>query len=101
LAATSHDLAALTPGQFQPLVGQSFRVVVGETGLEIELREVRVLPPHRHRAEPFALVFRGPWQPALPQRVHTLVHPAIGQLVLFLVPVQGSGDGMAYEAIFN
>jgi hypothetical protein len=100
-AAPQRDLAALTPADFLPLVGQTFRVVAGETGLEVELVEVRPLPPHRHRAEPFALTLRGPRQPVLTQRVHTLVHPALGQLALFLVPVQGGGDGVAYEAIFN
>jgi hypothetical protein len=97
----SVDLADLTPGHFQPLVGQSFRVVVGETGLEIELVEVRLLSPHPYRAAPFALLFRGPRQPVLPQRTHVMVHPVLGQLALFLVPVTGGGDGVAYEAVFN
>lgn len=95
------DLGALRPADFTPLVGQAFRVVVGETGLEVTLGEVRPLPPHAYREEPFALLFRGPRQPVLAQRTHTLVHPQLGTLALFLVPVQGGGDGVAYEAIFN
>ncbi len=97
----TRSLDELTPGDFQPLVGERFTVVQNEGDLGLELLEVRALPPHRRRAEPFALVFRGPRQPVLPQRVHTLAHTRVGALAFFLVPVQGSEAGVDYEAIFN
>jgi hypothetical protein len=37
----------------------------------------------------------------LPQRIYTLTHPGVGDLVLFLVPVQGGPEGISYEAIVN
>ena len=94
-------LDQLTPADFQTLVGQRFTVVQNEGDLALELAEVRALPPHARRSEPFALIFQGPRHPVLPQRIHTLAHAEIGALAMFLVPVQGAGDGIAYEAIFN
>jgi hypothetical protein len=94
-------LDRLTPADFQALVGQRFTVVQNEGDLGLELLLVRALPPHSRRAEPFALLFRGPRQPALEQRIHTLAHAEVGALPIFLVPVKGDGQGVEYEAIFN
>ena len=95
-------LDQLTAADFQPLLQQRFTVVQNEGDLSLELVGVRDLPPHARREAPFALLFRGPRFPVLPQRVHTLVHPQVGALAIFLVPVQGGDPGaVAYEAIFN
>jgi hypothetical protein len=95
------SLDQLGPADFQALVGQRFTVVQNEGDLALELVEVKPLPPHARRSEPFALLFRGPQQPRLSQRVHTLAHTETGPLAIFLVPVQGGAEGIAYEAIFN
>ena len=91
--------------RFAPLVGQTFAVghesAAGWAGPELELVSVQALRPHSRRAEPFSLLFRGPRQPILPQSIYDLVHPELGTLKIFLVPVQPSGDGAEYEAIFN
>jgi hypothetical protein len=94
-------LDQLTPADFEALVGQRFTVVQNEGDLGLELVNVRALPPHGRRTEPFALTFHGPRQPTLSQRIHTLAHADLGALVVFLVPVQGGVDGVDYEAIFN
>jgi len=94
-------LEQLTPADFQALVGQRFTVVQNEGDLALELAAVRALPPHARRAEPFALLFQGPRHPVLPQRIHVLAHGELGAIPMFLVPVQGGGEGVAYEAIFN
>jgi hypothetical protein len=94
-------LDQLTAADFQPLLGQRFTVVQNEGDLVLELLEVRPLPPHSRRAQPFAVLFGGPRQPVLAQRIHTLAHAELGALAVFLVPVQGSGTGVSYEAIFN
>ena len=94
-------LDQLAPADFQPLVGQRFTVVQNEGDLALELATVTPLPPHARRAEPFALLFHGPTHPALQQRIHTLAHPELGLLSMFLVPVQGPAGQRAYEAIFN
>jgi hypothetical protein len=94
-------LDELTGDDFQPLVGERFTVVQNEGDLGLELVEVRPLPPHARRAAPFALLFRGPRQPALAQRIHTVAHARLGALTVFLVPVQGPAGAIDYEAIFN
>ena len=99
--AGAKSLDQLRPGDFQPLVGERFTVVLNEGDLGLELIDVRVMRSHSRREDPFALTFRGPRQPVLPQRIYTVAHAKTGQLVIFLVPVQGSGEGIDYEAVFN
>ena len=91
--------------RFAPLIGQRFAVrhdsAADWVGPELELVAVKALRPHSRRAEPFSLLFRGPSRPILPQSIYDLAHPELGTLKIFLVPVQPSGDGAEYEAIFN
>jgi uncharacterized protein DUF6916 len=102
MSGEARPLEELGPGDFQPLVGQRFTVVQNEGDLALELVNVQALPSHSHRrTEPFKLLFRGPRQPVLPQRIYTLAHVDLGQLVIFLVPVQGGPAGIEYEAVFN
>ena len=101
MSAEPKALHELGPGDFQPLVGQRFTVVLNEGDFALELIDVRTLRPHSRRQEPFVLLFRGPAQPVLPQRIYTVAHGELGQLVIFLVPVQGGPAGIEYEAVFN
>jgi hypothetical protein len=101
VSAAPKPLEELGPGDFQPLVGQSFTVVLNEGDFALELLQVRPLPTHSWRKEPFVLLFRGPRQPVLPQRIYTVANAETGPLVIFLVPVQGGTAGIEYEAVFN
>lgn len=49
----------------------------------------------------FSLVFRGAAVPQLPQGVQRVVHPTLGALDIFLVPIGPDSQGMRYEVIFN
>ncbi|MBV9209870.1 MAG: hypothetical protein JOZ52_04540 [Acidobacteria bacterium] len=51
--------------------------------------------------EQFSLIFRGPLEKAFRQGIHRLTHEEMGELGLFLVPVDRKPDGMMYEAAFN
>jgi hypothetical protein len=53
------------------------------------------------RRTPFSLLFRGPQQPVLPQRIYPLEHDRLGRLEIFLVPLGPEGEGMRYEAVFT
>jgi hypothetical protein len=102
MSAEAKPVEALGPGDFQARVGQRFTVVWNEGDLALELVSVRELPAHsRRQGQPFVLLFRGPRQPVLPQRIYTLAHGELGQLVIFLVPVEGGPAGIEYEAVFN
>ena len=95
------DLATLTAGDFEPLIGTPFEVAVGELPpLAIRLTEVARLPGHPDRRAPFAIRFEGPESPVLAHVTHHLRHPELGELELFLGPVVSAGPGIRYEALF-
>jgi len=50
---------------------------------------------------PFSLVFRGPLEPILPQRIYRFEHDALGEFDLFIVPIGPDDSGMQYEAVFG
>jgi len=49
---------------------------------------------------PFSLVFRGPLEPILPQRIYRFEHDALGAFDIFIVPIGPDGTGMQYQAVF-
>lgn len=99
----------LTIESFADLTDRGFRLSLdGGVELHLELREVRSLgspPPGRSPAdrpwrEPFSLLFQGPSEPLLPQRIYPLRHEELGGLELFLVPIGREQAGVQYQAIF-
>ena len=92
----------LTIAAFAPCLDSLFQVRADPLALNLTLTEVK---PLRSRAgqlrEPFALLFRGPLEPLLTQRIHNLHHEALGALEIFLVPIGPDETGQHYEAIFN
>ncbi|MDL2718602.1 MAG: hypothetical protein PT977_12685 [Acidobacteriota bacterium] len=96
-------LDKVTREDFVPRVGETFRVE--EAGVDLVLAEavdlsVRGGSPGPRRA-PFSLLFRGPKQPVLPQRIWALANEAIGGIDIFLVAIGPDADGVRYEAVFN
>ena len=69
--------------------------------IEMTVEQVLPLPPHRLRAEPFSLRLRGPREPLLPQATYGVIHPQLGRIELFLVPLRLDAAGSLYEAVFN
>jgi hypothetical protein len=57
--------------------------------------------PAGHRRRPFSIVFRGPGDVLLPQRIYRMEHARIGSFELFLVPIGPDEEGLRYEAIFT
>jgi hypothetical protein len=96
------DLAALTADDFEAAVGTTFDVACPETEpTEIRLESVARGPERAGSRQPFALHFRGAPSLGLDQGIHLLVHPVLGELEIFLVPVGADTDGRSYEAVFN
>jgi hypothetical protein len=96
------DLNSFTVQTFQPLIGQTFRILpAGSEPIEAELiaAEARVTGRERHRDQ-FSIIFRGPLQPVLPQRIYAFQHETLGAFDLFIVPIGPDEAGMRYEAIF-
>ena len=101
-------LESLTEASFAPHQGTTFRLYpVADTLVEMRLIEVTGLPGRALPAgiaplrDPFSLIFRGPLDPSLPQRIYPMEHEQMGTLELFLVPIGPDAEGMRYQAIFN
>ncbi len=98
----------LTQADFDPLLNNIFKLEL-EDGGNLELRLTEVNPgSERIRAQyepgeraPFSLVFRGPIDALLQQRMYRLEHPAVGPLEIFLVPIGPDKQTMGYEAVFG
>jgi hypothetical protein len=100
------DLNTARLADFAPWVGTEFRVSTEHgSALSIELIEAAPLTGRGNplRPEPFSLIFRGPKDRPLEQRIHTLEHDRLGQFGLFLVPIGPGTDGKGpyYQSIFN
>jgi hypothetical protein len=102
-------LARSTLETFSPHLGETFWIEVDpahtlETILvaAVGLGEAARPPDARQatRRRPFSLVFRGPCDAVLPQRIYRLRHDSIGTFNLFLVPIGPDDAGMRYEAVF-
>jgi hypothetical protein len=73
----------------------------GPVPVEFAVESLSLLPPHRFREEPFSVILVGPPSPLLPQATYALVHPRLGTLDVFLVPVARGASDARYEVIFN
>ena len=90
---------------FADRVGETFRVADGSNVIEMELVDASGGTGDRASGAagriPFSVVFRGPLQPILPQRIYRFEHDSLGAFDLFIVPIGPEGDGMQYEAVFT
>lgn len=103
-------LDQLTVSDFIGHVNAAFRVNIGSGDvIDLELIEAKAIGEGRRpdspgiRQQPFSLIFRGPRDRLLPQRIYPVEHPTLGTLTIFLVPLGPEGDpmGLHYQAIFN
>lgn len=93
----------LTLESFAPAVGETFVLEHPQAGrIALVLAEARAIgdEPFRDRA-PFALLFRGPADPLLPQGTYAIAGEKLGRLDIFIVPVERDAGGSGYEAIFT
>jgi hypothetical protein len=106
--------AILTHEDFEPLVGKTFTVDVGDCNLELKLVSSKKLPPVVRRTltgeevpmsskrTPFSLYFRSEGAMGLRQGTVLLQPPGDGPAVpVFVVPLGVEDGGVVYEAIFN
>jgi hypothetical protein len=69
-------------------------------GVELLLAQVSELKATRE-AQTFSIIFHGPADCLMPQRIYRLAHPRLGEFDLFLVPIGAQGNRVMYEAVFN
>lgn len=92
------DLASLTPEHFDPLVGAAFSV--NATADALVLLEVERLKSPSSRTQPFSLLFTSKTH-RLAQSTFRVAHHDLGEMDLFIVPLQPDARGPLYEAVFN
>jgi len=96
-------LESLTSDSFAGRIGETFRIHVDPTtSIDVVLSEVSERPrPAGFGRAPFTLLFHGPKDAILPQRIYSVEHPVLGVLPIFLVTVGPDARGMRYEAVFS
>ncbi len=96
------DLATVEMSAFAPHIGTEF--AVGDEGaatLTLTAVDAARGATGQGRRSAFSLLFSGPRQSMLWQGIHTLEHPILGRLDLFLVPIEPDMRGARYEAVFT
>ena len=89
---------------FEPLLGEVFVISDGTGSLPatlVEATNLREAQGQGLRSRQFSLVWRGPRDAVLPQRIYTVAHPALGEMELFLVTLAADAEGTRYEAVFT
>ena len=99
-------LEHLTAERFGELVQTPFQVSVSP-GLAVDLK-LAVVATARPDTSPgdliskgFSLLFDGPADPPLGQRMYRFAHEHLGSFDLFIVPVSATCGLRQYEAVFN
>jgi uncharacterized protein DUF6916 len=96
------DAPTLSANDFAPHVDSPFVIEHAEGSLETDLAEVRELDAlGKEFRRPFTLLFRGPQEPLLPQDTYQIKHEELGELEIFVVPVESGEEGTVYQAVFN
>ena len=97
-------MADLTEAEFSRHLNTDFDLSFGEEQLQLSLVAVKGYLPQAHEQsgmERFSLFFDGPLERYLPQRMYRLTHEAMGELDIFLVPIEKKENAFRYEAVFN
>lgn len=91
-------LESFTVQTFSEHLGSTFRVYPdSSTPLEVELISATGLgerPEEGRHRQPFSIVFRGPGDVLLPQRIYRMEQDRIGAFELFLVPIGPDEKGL-------
>ncbi|MBK8283832.1 MAG: hypothetical protein IPK97_02550 [Ahniella sp.] len=91
------DLSTVTHSDFEAVLQTMFQFPNGDG---LQLIGVNKLPSPSPRQQAFSLLFAHPTL-VLPQSIQALSHAQMGELQVFLVPIQPDGRGRLYEAVFN
>lgn len=86
--------------EYAEQVNTKFRLSETEQKFEIELVEATA-PVTAGRQKIYSLFFTSPKEYFLPQKTYELEHDALGDLTLFLVPVEETENNFVYESVFN
>ena len=95
------DISELKKSNFDPHLNSKFEVHTQSVGV-VEVELIEITDDSKEYVENFSLIFKGPMEKPFEQRIHTMKHPEMGELDLFLVPITyGKMDAMYYQAVFS
>ncbi|MBK7871863.1 MAG: hypothetical protein IPJ74_14870 [Saprospiraceae bacterium] len=97
-------LEKLTIEDFKPYLNQTFSIrFTPEVILPATLTSVTAWGSENDKfRQPFTLEFHTEQKNEYyPQGTFTILHPAIGELPIFIVPIGPDADGMRYEVVFS
>jgi hypothetical protein len=110
LAMNEISLDQLSAQRFAERVRTKFQVLV-EQGASVPLELTAVTTPilsdpenvsaDRPKVECFSLLFDGPMDRPLAQRMYRFMHEGLGAFDLFIVPVGAEHQARQYEAVFH
>ena len=87
---------------FQSCLEQSFLLQHGDYEETLTLVEVvRLNNAHAAGREPFSIVFQSANQEPIEQKTYRLTNEQLGDLDVFIVPIEQNESGVRYEAVFS
>jgi len=87
---------------FSPLLGTEVEVSAYGQQARLRIKQAALInSPSPRATQPFHLVLSAPSTWRMPQGLFRLMHPQLGQIELFAVPIGPDADGFCYEVIFN
>ena len=89
----------LTFDDFAGRLGKAYDILVQGQRLPVVLDEAQQLPGGARQGGAFRLVFRGPFQPVLPQGIYP-IQTGSETHDMFIVAIGQTPAGIQYEAIF-
>jgi hypothetical protein len=99
--SASPDLAALRIEDFAPHCETVFDMQTAAGVVPLKLVKVDHVGESGRAGGAFSLLFSAPKGPVLSQAIYPVMHPSLGTMEIFLVPVGPVAGGNAYQAIFT
>lgn len=95
------SLETLNAGSFAEQLNTTFNLQMDyATPVALKLVEVKESDPSPS-IELFALHFRGPSSPRLPQGIYRMEQAKLGTMEIFITAIGSEPDGILYESIFH
>jgi hypothetical protein len=106
LGSPSFIVARAGVASFSPHVGTEFVVRAPAGPAAVFLEEASARPPRTGEpagleGEAYSLIFRSRGGPRIPDGIHTVVHPVLGNFPLFVTSVGSGRSGQAYQAVID
>ena len=96
-----HDLASLKIDDFSAHLDAMFDMQTSAGVMPLKLVKVDPAGNSGRAGGAFSLLFAAPGGTALPQSIYPVMHPVLGVMEIFLVPIGPLAGGSGYQAVFT